>query len=282
MGKKVMLTAELDSNAIEILRIALLRQLKSFEEVPRQAVTNAILNGYQLRTPNPERSIASDIYWQFADNPDLEPWAHMQKELDWLAIATRMCNYIRGNLILHEAQIGTSFVLGGRSVCQRCQKIHGKVVRLVEKPTNQRVSKVSCDIHAESNVWFGMVRSHSQESALLPCYRNLCDLTYHQIDPTIQVYSPQYGSVSTKNTLESETFSKYLPKAFTAELEGLEAKNKMKENWAAKDRHKGIHRSNAYYHAKMRYYSRKCSAEDITEEYRAEILNETEQPSKRR
>lgn len=282
MRKKIMLTAELDSDAIEILRIALLRQLKLFEDIPRLAVANVILTGYQLRTPNPERSIASDFYWLFAGNPDLKPWAHIQKELDWLAIATRTCNYIRANLILHEAEIGTCFVLGGRSVCKRCQKIHGKIVRLVQRPTNQRVSKIISDIHADGKVWFGMVRSDNRESALLPCYRKLCDLTYHQIDPTIQEYSPKYGRISIKRTLESEALSKYLPKSFMAELEGLEAKSKMKENWAAHDRHKGIHRSDAYYFEKMRYYCGQCKAEDIPEKYRAEILSETERFGKRR
>lgn len=254
---------------------ALSNILSFLEAEPRQYVVETLLDTFTEKRINLEKTVTSELYRMFADHPELESWRHLQREYDWLKIATSAKSCISNNLVLHRSELGSYFVLTGNHLCKRCQNLHGMIVKLTDVPEGIGGEFISADPYAKTAVWFGKTRSRARGHKVVPYHLGFCDLDYVAIDPIAQRYSAKYRKISRKPSTTDQTLATFLPAHWKQELQQMEARTHLIEEWAAADRKLGIHRRDAYYYQKLGYYLAELDASDLTERYRADIIAET-------
>ena len=262
--------------ANKILEHGLNQTLSIAEEILRQAAVRILMEDIGTLDVNRAKAKASELYWMFDENQLLRQYAHLQKQYDWLRLATYATSFIYNNSILHSSKLDSYFVLNGNNLCTRCEKLEARIVKLIEKPSRNASELLTDDPFTNIGVWFGKIGSTKGLHATVPYHDGFCDLRYVAIDPKAEAYSTKYGKIKKRKNDATDQWSQFLPPDFKDELKKMEAGIQLRKQWAANDRKRGIHRIDKYYYEKLAYYQGEIPADQLRESWRSEIERETE------
>lgn len=213
------------------------------------SVREQILAGHRL-DKNPGE-IASDLYWAHVDKPELKEFTAEIVMRDWKRVAHTEFAMLheKGKMAQSESQAQQSIkdptkavykVFSGSGQCDFCDEHQGTIVRQVpanfgNKGTDSLKTLGIDDPYTDIAIWSGKSnygRPQSQWWICAPAHPWCAD-SFSVINPEIQEYDKELGTVKLKTDKELERF---IPTDFTEEIDSLRRKYREQQDILAKER----------------------------------------------
>jgi hypothetical protein len=211
------------------------------------------------RTGKSARELASDLYWQKVDKPEMKKYTAEINARDWRRLAFQELAMIHesGKLAQYEDQAERSvdnpdealyFVFIGAGICKWCDPRLGTVVRLVPMELVKNEADDSLlsfglkDSYTNIAIWNGKNNigyKQAQWRICTPAHVN-CSCTFARIDPVTQEWDKKTKRIKYKH---GQKFEKYLPDWFVKERETMQAEIQRKEDLAAKKREENYYKT---------------------------------------
>lgn len=210
------------------------------------------------RTNKSASELASDLYWQKVDKPEMKQYTAEINSRNWLRVAhTELAMaHESGKLAQYEDQAERSidnpdaaiyFAFTGAAICDWCNPRLGTIVRLI--PVDKVAGNIDSlkalgidDSMTDIAIWEGKVNVGRKKANWWICCPShpYCSCSFTRIDPANQEWDKKTKRIKYKHGKE---FEKYIPDWFVKEKETLQASIQKKQDLAAKKREENYYKT---------------------------------------
>lgn len=215
----------------------------------RTSIKQQVLTAHRQKKTAME--LASDLYWQKVDVPEMKKYTAEITAKDWRRIAVtelamvhedeKLAQYeARAEASMFDSNYAAYFVFTGSGICDFCSKHQGKIVRLVPidqvKGNSDSLKSMGInDSITDTAIWVSKNNVGRKKANWWLCTPShpYCADSFVTIDPEKQGWDPKEKRVRYKG---GDRFKQYLPEWFTKENDTLQAEIQKQEDLEAKKR----------------------------------------------